>query len=120
MAPGLRHALFWTPRALCVLLAGFLAMFALDVFGGGQGALATALAFAIHLVPAALVLVALALAWRWEWIGAVLFAALGAVYALTIGRGHPDWIAAIAGPAWLVAALFLVGWVLRRSIRATG
>ena len=113
-----RHAgglLFWAPRILCLLLALWLGVFALDVFGEGYGFWETVLALLLHLIPTALVLGILALAWRWEWVGAVVFALLGLFYAGWAGGEHWAWIAFISGPLFLVALLFWLNW--RRSPR---
>lgn len=100
--------LYWTPRVLGMIAAGFLGLFALDVFGEGHGVWGTVQAFAIHLLPSAVVLAAVAIAWRWEVAGGILFILAGVGYIFMVGpTRHPDWIAMIAGPLWLVGALFL-------------
>jgi len=100
-------ALYWAPRILGILFAGFISIFALDVFGAGYSPAETLIALAIHLIPTALVLVAVVLGWRREWMGALLFAALGAAYiVLSGGRQHWSAYLFIAGPLFLVAALF--------------
>lgn len=121
-----RRMLFWAPRGLSVAFIAFLSLFALDVFGEVQGFWNTLLALAIHLIPTFVLSVVLVLAWRWEWIGATLYAAAGVFYIVTvIPRRH--WAAsmklvsilAIAGPALVIAALFLVNWLKRGELRAT-
>jgi lysylphosphatidylglycerol synthetase-like protein (DUF2156 family) len=107
-----RRILVWTPRALVILFAGFLSLFALDVFGEGYGFWGTFLALTMHLVPTAIVLAVLALAWHWEWIGAAGFGSAGLLYAATAWR-HPSWVLTISGPLFLIAALFLVSWLTR-------
>lgn len=66
----------------------------------------------IHLIPTYAILIALAIAWRWEWVGAILFAALGAAYVI-VAWGQFPWTTylIVAGPAFLVGALFLVSWL---------
>jgi hypothetical protein len=73
----------------------------------------------IHLIPTALILIALTVAWRWEWIGALLFFALGAWY-LVMAWGKFPWLTylLVAGPAFLIGALFLVNWLLRPELRS--
>jgi small-conductance mechanosensitive channel len=63
--------LYWAPRALCIVIAVFISMFALDVFGGGKGFLETTLALLIHLIPTYVILILLAVSWRRVWIGGV-------------------------------------------------
>ena len=104
------------PRSICVIFALFLSLFALDVFTEGYGFWDTLVALFMHLIPTFLVLVALGLAWRWEWVGALLFSALGIAY-LVMAWGKFEWftVLTIAGPMFLVAALFLAGWLQRRQ-----
>jgi len=114
VSESLRRIVVWTPRALGLLFAAFISLFALDVFGAGYGFWETAAAFLIHLVPTAIILAALAAAWRWAWTGAVLFAGLG-VWYLVMAWGQFLWTTylIVAGPAFLVAALFLASWLTR-------
>jgi hypothetical protein len=100
--------LLWGPRIAGLLVAGFLALFALDAFN--EGSFVAALpAFAIHLIPSLLVLTVVAVAWKFEWIGAIAFIGLAVLYAIMV-RGRLDWIVAISGPLALVGVLFLVSW----------
>ncbi len=114
MNPLVSRALYWAPRTLGVLLAILLSLFALDVFGAGYGAWQTVLALLIHLIPTGLVALALAVAWRRERAGAILFAGLGFVAAWRGGNPLPVRLI-LAGPLFLVAALFLAGWLHRRA-----
>lgn len=102
--------LYWAPRLLGLLLAGFLSLFAFDVFGTGASLLEEIGAFLIHLVPVYLVLIALLIAWRWEHVGGLLFIALGVAYLLWARNMHWSAYLVITGPLWLVGALFLLGW----------
>ncbi|HEY5609957.1 MAG TPA: hypothetical protein VIL97_02020 [Thermoanaerobaculia bacterium] len=113
-----RRLLFWTPRALAILFAMFLGVFALDVFGEAGGAWKTLVAFLIHLVPAFIVAIGLMIAWRREWIGALLFFALAAGYvAMTLGRFPLVTYATISGPLVVIAVLFLINWRYRAELR---
>src|SRR5262245_50321223 len=106
MSTEISHTvLFWTPRIAGILVAGFLALFALDAFNR-TSFVAALPEFAIHLIPSLLVLTVVAIAWRFEWIGAIAFVGLAALYAAMDG-GRPDWILAISGPLLVVGALFL-------------
>lgn len=112
-----RRILFWVPRLLAILMAAFISIFALDVFGEGYTFWETVLALAMHLVPTAVILIALGIAWRWEWAGGLLFVLLGGFY-IFVFRKEGDWISylLIAGPLFLVGALFLVSaWVRKRT-----
>lgn len=111
-----RNLVYWAPRILTILFAGFISLFALDVFGTGAGFWETLGGFAIHLIPTALIIVALVLAWRWEWLGAVLFAALGIAYMVMTGlREHWSAYLIICGSLFVTAALWLLAWLRRKK-----
>jgi hypothetical protein len=119
MKTSTKRFLFWTPRIICILFACFISIFALDVFDETHGFWNTLLALLIHLIPTGLLLLILAVAWRWEWVGALLFSALGILYFIAFwGRFHWSVYAIIAGPLFLLSALFLLGWIRRMDIRA--
>ena len=120
MNTPLKRLLFWTPRILCVLFAGFLSIFAADVFGEGYGFWKTILALLIHLIPTWLVLIMLAIAWRWEWMGGILLIGLGAFYLFEFrGRFHRSAYLCISGPLFLVGILFFLSWLSRREPRTS-
>ena len=103
-----RDPLFWAPRVLCALFAGFISLFALDVFEGDQGIWQTTVALLTHLIPTAILLGLLAVAWRWEWVGAIAFPVLGVLYiAIAWGRFPLLTYTIIAGPLLLVGGLLL-------------
>ncbi len=113
----MRIALYWAPRILAIGFGLFVSLFALDSFSG-QVPIGEKLArFAVHLIPSAIYAVILVLSWRWEWIGAVMFAALGVLYVATMGCHRLERNLVIAGPLFLLAALFLVGWLRRAKLR---
>jgi len=111
------RVLFWTPRVLAIAYIVFLGCFALDVFSERHSFWTTVLALIIHLIPSLVLVAALILAWRWEWIGAALFAAAGVVYVTMVWpraispMAKLNWMVTIAGPAFLVATMFLVNWL---------
>jgi len=120
-----KRALFWTPRVLSAIFIAFLSLFALDVFEENLGFWQTALAFVIHLIPVFALGGVLILAWRWEWIGAVLYGAAGVLYIMSVvPRSGPMpqvrllWILMIAGPAFIIAGLFLANWLKRRELKS--
>lgn len=123
-----KRALFWTPRALSIVFIAFLSLFALDVFGEHLGLWRTVLALTMHLIPSFVLVAALVLAWRWEWIGAALYAGAGLLYVgwvVSLSRPVPPavrliWVLTIAGPAFVIAGLFLANWLKRGDIRALG
>ncbi len=123
-----RRALFWTPRALSIVFIAFLSLFALDVFDEHLGLWRTVLALTMHLIPSLVLIAALVLAWRGEWIGAAIYAGAGLLYVwwvVSMSRPVPPamrliWILTIAGPAFVIAGLFLANWLKRGDIRALG
>lgn len=113
--------LYWTPRALCIVFAGFVSIFALDVFDGNKGFWATMGALAVHLIPTYLILIALAVTWRWEWVGAVLFIGLAVLYVVMAwGRFHWQVYAIMSGPLVVVGVLFLLNWIWRGELKPKG
>jgi len=118
-----RRLLYWAPRALSILFAAFIAIFALDVFQKGVPAWQVALALLMHLLPSFLVLLVLALSWRREWVGGALFITLGSLYLLW-ARNKPffGWgvVLSIAAPLFLVGVLFLLNWRHRAQLRPGG
>jgi len=115
-----KKVLYWTPRGLCIALALFLSLFAMDVFGEGLGFWRTLFALFMHLIPVFVVLLVLALAWRWEWVGAVFLTVLGCLQIRLMLSRHMHWEswAFIAGPLFVIAALFLVNWLKRTELHA--
>lgn len=101
-------ALEWSPRVLGILTALFLGIFALDAFGEGRGFLASLPGFLVHLLPTFIVLAVVALAWRRAWLGALAFAILAALYAVSTRR--IDWFLVIGVPLLVVSALYLASW----------
>ena len=115
-----RRLLFWTPRLLGLLFAGFISLFALDVFAEHHGFWNTLRALLIHLIPTGILLLILAFTWRWEWIGGLLFPALGAFYIVAFwGRFHWSAYLILSGSLFVLGALFLLGWKYRSGLRAT-
>jgi len=118
MNASLKSILFWAPRVICILFTLFLAIFALDVFGEGYGFWKTILALLMHLIPNFIMIIILVLAWHWEWIGAALFTSLGVFYIYTTwGRFPLSVYFTIAGPLFLLGALFLLNWIFRAQLR---
>jgi hypothetical protein len=122
--PGRRtpaqQLLYWAPRALCMVFALFISLFALDVFNEGNGFWGTTLALLVHLIPTFLIIVLLAVSWRWEWIGGILFPLLGLLYVVW-ARNKPFGVLStlllIAGPLVLTGGLFLLNWHYRNELR---
>jgi len=113
-----KRIFYWAPRVLSLLFAGFISLFALDVFGAEYGGWETLLALAMHLIPTALIVVLTILAWRWEWIGAIGFLGLGVWYlVMTGGEEHWAAYASISGPLLVIALLYFLNWLWRSKLR---
>ena len=118
MKPTIKKILFWTPRILCILFAGFLTIFSLDIFEEAHGFRDIAIGLLMHNLPVLGLVVVLIITWKWEWVGGVLFPALGVLY-LVFFWGKFGWQAyvMISGPLFLVGILFIIGWIYRKEIR---
>ncbi|MFB3828244.1 MAG: hypothetical protein ACE15B_15855 [Bryobacteraceae bacterium] len=110
------RALIWAPRALTIAFTLFISLFALDSFGPGRSFWQGLGAFAIHLVPSYVLIAMLIVAWRREWVGAVVATALGALFLwwnATVRHNATVAVVMIAGPLFLMAALFLASWLVK-------
>ena len=103
--------LYWLPRALSILFALFISLFALDIFGEGYLFPAVLWALLMHLVPTMLIILTLIVAWHWEWIGTVMFTGLAIFYIImTAFREHWSAYLAISLPLLVIAILWLAAW----------
>jgi hypothetical protein len=118
-SPG-QQLLYWSPRALCIVFALFISIFAMDVFQEGQGIWRTMVALFMHLIPTFLLLALLAVSWRREWIAGTLLPLLGVLYVVW-AWGRPfaslSTLLLMAGPLVLTGALFLLNWSYRERLR---
>jgi len=118
MVTRVPRLLFWTPRVLCILLAAFLSIFALDVFNEGNGVVETILALIMHLLPTTfLVVLVLVISWRFEVVGAVVYITLGLFYAVIAWNKFPDAVLMISGPAIGIGILFAINAMVKERIR---
>ena len=120
-----KRALYWAPRILSIAFVAFLSLFAMDVFDEHLGFSGTVQALAMHLIPSFVLIVALILAWRWEWIGSAVYVLAGLLYVgwvVSVSRPVSPamrllWATTIAGPAFLIAGLFLANWLKHGELR---
>lgn len=111
-----KQLIYWLPRILSILLILFLFMFSFDVFEASRSIGEMAIGFLIHNIPVIVLTTLLVIAWKHEIVGAVAFLAGGILYiAMNLINGTPwyltlSWSATISGPAFLISALFFVGW----------
>jgi hypothetical protein len=111
--------LCWIPRILSIAFAIFLALFSLDVFESEGSIWMLLLGFLIHNIPAIVVGIIIYLSWDREIIGAVAFILagflyIGMIFLNAIRSGFQLYMIpmalTIAGPAFLIGALYLVCW----------
>lgn len=103
--------LYWSPRVTGLLFAGFISIFALDVFSEGYDVWETTVALFMHLIPTGIILIALGFAWRWEHIGAIAFILIGVGFTIFFSTSA-EWMTflIISGPLFLIGILFLAHW----------
>ena len=108
---------YWTPRIVSIAFLCFLALFSLDVFEPGLTWSQIALGLLMHNIPVFILLAVLIISWKHEWVGGIVFILAGLLYVLlTFFRASIPWYIAlswsmtIAGPAFLIGALFFVNW----------
>jgi hypothetical protein len=99
----------WAPRALAVAYALFLSLFALDVWGMGDGFWNELAAFLMHLMPVYIVVLALIIAWKWPRAGGLLFIGLAVVFTWFFGWWEIGLLLALALPLVIIGLLFLAG-----------
>jgi len=119
MNKPVRKLLFWTPRALGILIAALLTLLSTDVFAESYPLWQSILGFLIHMLPAFGVILVLVLAWRWERVGALGFIAFGVWYITLFWSSDMHWsaYAILSGVPGLIGILFLLGWMKRREVR---
>ncbi len=119
--------IYWTPRILAILFILFLAMFSLDIFEGNYGFWGTIVGLFMHNIPALVLLIVLLISWKYEVVGGIVFILAGLLYSgisiIRIIMSNPvewymlSWSLQIAGPAFLVGILFLIGWFKKKKIK---
>jgi len=116
--------IYWIPRILSIIFLLFLAMFSLDIFDACNGFFECALGLFMHNIPVFVLAILLWISWKHELVGAITFFIAGFLYIaqLTVTMiingfelYYIPWSLTIAGPAFLVGALFLIGWMKKRK-----
>lgn len=103
----MKKFLYWAPRILSIIMVGFTAIFAFDVFEEGKTAGEIALTLLIHLLPSIVAVAMIIIAWKREQIGGWFFLAL-AVGFLFMSRFELAGILMVALPTALIGAMFLM------------
>ena len=119
MQNSISKSLYWTPRILSIIFMVFLFLMSLDVFEEGLNFWQTALALLIHNIPAIILLIITIVSWKKEIVGAVSYIVAGFLYMILVTKSilstgfepyYIAWIVQISGIAFLIGALFWIGW----------
>jgi hypothetical protein len=112
---------YWTPRILSIIFICFITLFSFDVFGNGYGFWGTLVAFLMHNIPSFILIAILIISWKYEIVGGAAFLLAGMLYIfMTLMRNSFEWYLVswsliIAGPAFFIGIMFLVGWHKKRK-----
>jgi hypothetical protein len=104
-----KSILLWSPRILAILFIVFVSLFALDIFSMGLTGWDVVVGLFMHLLPSIMFILALVIAWRSELVGGIAFLLLGGWFAWRWSES--GWLAT---PLFVIAALFLLFWLLYR------
>lgn len=116
MMNSFKNLLLWAPRLLLIAFALFLVLFSFDVFEEGKSATDITIDFVKHNVPSMVLGLVVFAAWRREWIGALVCLVLAFAYiAWAWGRFPLSVYFLIAGPLFLIAAVYAFNWNFRKQ-----
>jgi len=113
--------IYWGPRILSILFICFLTMFSLDVFSSEASFFEILIGLLIHNIPVFILSIVLWISWKKEIVGGIFFILAGLFYISNIIFRRPFeinmllGISQIAGPAFLIGILFLIGWFKRKK-----
>ena len=121
MKKKINKFLYWTPRILSIIFIIFLALFSLDVFDGNYTFFQTLLGLFMHNIPSLFLLITLLISWKHEIVGGIVFILAGIFYILMIlinnsFEGSFYGALIIAGPAFFIGILFLLGWLKKKKV----
>jgi hypothetical protein len=114
---------YWTPRIVSILFLLFLAMFSLDVFDADLGFWGTVIGLLMHNTPVFILAIILWISWKREIVGGIVFILAGLLYISLLAKdsllNHAEWYMLsysliIAGPAFFIGILFLIGWFKKK------
>jgi hypothetical protein len=112
---------YWTPRILSIIFLLFLTLFSLDVFEPGLTFWQIVAGLLMHNIPTFILLAVLLISWRYEIVGGVAFILAGIAYIIMLFMNPQfewymlSWAITISGPAFLIGALFLIGWFKKKK-----
>ena len=108
--------IYWAPRILSILFLIFLTVFSLDVFDNNYNFWQIIIGLFMHNIPVFILAMILWISWKYEIVGGIGYILFGLLYimSLFISRHFEwymlSWPLLIAGPAFLIGVLFLIGW----------
>jgi hypothetical protein len=113
---------YWTPRILAILFILFLAMMSLDVFSPDLSVWQMLAGLFMHNIVTLVLIGILIISWRYEIVGGIAFILAGLAYIIMLLRNPFEWYMLswsiqIAGPAFLIGILFLIGWFKKQKIK---
>lgn len=120
MEKKINRFIYWTPRILSIIFIGFLALMSLDIFEGNYGFWGTILGLFMHNIPALVLLIVLLISWKYELVGGIVFILAGLLYIIILMRNPFEWYMLswaiqIAGIAFFIGILFLIGWFKKKK-----
>jgi len=124
MSEKINKFVYWTPRILSIAFICFLALFSLDVFSPGLTFWQIVVGLFMHNIPVFILLIVLLISWKHEIVGGIVFILAGVLYiaillvVMLMNRFEwygLFWSLQIAGPAFLIGILFIIGWVRKRN-----
>ncbi len=116
--------IYWTPRILSIIFILFLALMSLDVISPGLSFWQIILGLFMHNIPVFILLIVLLISWKHEIVGGIAFIVAGLLYITLILidafiNGFKwymlSWTIQIAGIAFFIGILFLVGWFKKKK-----
>ncbi len=123
MRQNISKFVYWTPRILGIVFVCFLTLFSLDIFEMKLNFWNTVVGLFMHNIPAMILIVVLIISWKYEIVGGIVFILAGFAYIIMTIMGDVPWYLAlswsltIAGPAFLIGVLFIIGWNKKRKIQ---
>ncbi len=108
----LSRFLYYTPRISGILMILFVALFALDVFGGNEPIWEQILGFIIHAAPSIILAILMIFAWRKPVIGFIVYglAAIGFLFFVFDSKFGPSNFMMFVAPLALISGLFWINW----------